>query len=113
MANLRAIQNHVIFQFEDETTRKDNFGKSLGQFCETTDWGFEVSIYDESAKKPRWATVISAGPKAYGVTENMRVLVESLKWTSSVKFQGELYWRTDMENILAVENIKQPSLTPF
>ena len=103
MASLRAIKNHVIFQFEDETTNRDNLGKSLGQFSETTDWGFEVSSYDESAKKHRWGTVISAGPLAYDIEVGMRVLVEPLCWTTGVKFQTEMFWRTTVEHIVAVD----------
>ncbi len=104
MQKLRAIKDHIIFQFEDMLIQRSNHGTERRQFGEKTDWGFEISSYAEGAKLPRWCVVTSVGP---AVKENVsvgdRVLVDSLKWTEGVPFAGETYWRTDEEHILLVE----------
>lgn len=106
MATLRAIRNHVIFQFNDSIVNRSLEGGNgttrPSRFSELTEWGFEVSNYDESAKLPRWGIVVSAGPKAYGIEPGNLILVEALKWTASTRFQAEDYWRTNMDNILLI-----------
>jgi len=106
MATLRAIKDHVIFQFNDSIISRSvtggNGSAKPSRFSEVTEWGFEISNYDDSTKKPRWGIVVSAGPKAYGITTGDLILIEALKWTSSCRFNSEDYWRTNMDNILLV-----------
>ncbi len=96
--SLRAIHNHILFQFIDKIS------ESKGQFEEgTTSNGIVLlSSHDESAKQPRWATIVSLGPDC---SEQLRVpgcevLIENLRWTPGVKYNGETYWRTDETQLL-------------
>lgn len=110
MAGLRAIHDHVLFQFEDAAERKTSHGQTRDQFKHQTDWGFEFSDFDESLNLCRWVKVIDVGKD---VTEEeiqpgARVLVEALKWTPGIEYQGEYYWRTSRDHVLAVD----PTVTP-
>lgn len=101
---LRAIKNHIIFHFEDEIVRKSDTGRDRTQFAESTEWGFEISNYDEGTKKPRWVTVLSIGPAVSEEIEvGSRILVEALAWTEAIKFEGVSYWRTDESKVMAVD----------
>ncbi len=101
---VKAIQNHIIFKFNDEIVRKSDTGRDRTQFAESTNWGFEISNYDEGTKKPRWVTVVSVGPRVIEDIEvGSQVLVEALKWTEAIKVDGEPHWRTDEDNVLAIK----------
>ena len=97
MAKIKAISNHIIFQFEDEMTKH----MGVRQFKDTTDWGFEIAISDESVQKPRWGKVIAIGPKCdKHIKPGSRILIDALKWTNDIQVDGESYWRTDSDNVL-------------
>lgn len=95
---LRPIRNHIVFQFIDEVDNK-------GQFVKTTKWGFVIpGHFDNSAKAPRWGTVVGVGPETKHCKVGQQVLINALKWTESAKFDGERIWRTDDTQIVAVRN---------
>lgn len=102
MTKLRPILNHIIFQFEDELVT----AKGRKQFASQTDWGFKViADFDNDVKSPRWVRVVSVGPKVSGeITEGSRILVEALQWTEGAKFEGQEYWMTNEDKVLAVED---------
>lgn len=92
-----AIRNHIIFEFLDNID-------SRNQFTETTGAGIHVvGHFDDSAKNARWAKVLATGPH---VDEqlcgpNCEILIENLKWTEGVNYNGKKYWRTDDRQVLA------------
>lgn len=93
---LRAIKNHIIFQFIDEVDTK-------GRFVEKTKWGLEIpGHFDNSAKSPRWANVTEVGPDVENVKVGQQVLINALKWTEGVKLEGVRFWRTDETQVAAV-----------
>lgn len=104
MATLKAIHEHIIFQFIGvEIVRKSNM-QNRTQFQETTDWGFQISSFDESLNIPRWAEVLAVGPEVSDeIKPGMVVLIDALKWTPGLEVDGETYWRTDEEHILAID----------
>lgn len=100
MAQLKAIRNHVIFQFEEEKTKH----MGISQFKESTDWGFEFATTRDGMETGRWVRVVAVGAEADpDIQPGMRVCVDKLKWTTEFKFEGEYYWRTDSDQILMVE----------
>lgn len=102
MATLRAIQNHIIFQFEERAKVQDG----VTQFVEERESGLEVVRHKDSVDSGRWGYIVSVGPRAAeeGFEPGQRVFIEPLKWTNAVKFEGEEYWRTDAEQILCVDD---------
>lgn len=102
---LRPIKNHIVFQFLDDMKRVGN----KAAFGETTDWGFEMSggqqSYDESAKRPRWGIVKYIGHEVdeEEIFPGLAILVEPLKWTKGFSFEGETFWRTDADQVMAVD----------
>lgn len=102
MSKLRAIYNHVVFQFEDELATS----KGVKQFKSETNWGFEIRAdFDHATKAPRWGIVVAVGPHVCDdIKEGMRILIEPLKWTEGVEHEGVSYWRTDDEHVLAVDD---------
>jgi len=106
MPHIRAIRNHIIFQFEDETVHASATGSdtSHGQFKETTDWGFEITSFDEGTKKARWVRVISVGKDVKSdIKQNSRILVEALAWTNKIVWKGIPMWRTDESKVYALD----------
>ena len=95
--NVRAIYNHILFQFLDRVDNK-------GQFEEAKSFGGIIlnSSHDESAKNARWAKIISLGPDC---SDELRVpgceiLIDNLRWTPGIKHDGEFLWRTDENQLL-------------
>jgi len=102
MVALRALRNGIVFQFE-ELTNKSN----KGQFKETSAGGIYLGeSFDESAKKARWCTVISVGDEVIdeGIVPGARILVDALKWTHGFTVEDEKFWKTDEDNVLAVDD---------
>lgn len=93
---IEAIQNHIVFKFIDKVT---NAGEFEGQ---TTEGGIDLlHSVDNSAKQDRWAKIISLGPEC---SDELRepgceVLIDNLKWTAGVEFNGSKVWRTDESHV--------------
>lgn len=105
MAQLKAIRNHIVFQFNDGFSNRD-----VKQFADKTDWGFEVVRHNDSMERPRWVTVISVGHECPDdIKPGMHVLLEPLKWTSAFDFEGQEYWRSDSDCVLAVDEDTIPA----
>jgi hypothetical protein len=101
MAQLNAILNHIIFQFEEDETKH----MGISQFKEATDWGFEFAATSEGMESARYVRVIAVGPDADpDIQPGMRVCVDKLMWTTDFEFEGESYWRTDSDQVLFVDN---------
>ena len=111
MSKLRAIKNHILFQFEDNIVRRsDGYSQTRSQFSETTDWGFEISSYDEGTKKPRWGVVTSVGPDVLAdIKVGSRILIEPLQWSEAIKYNNISYWRTDESKVMALDDNHNPS----
>ena len=100
MIQIKPIRNHIIFQFEEEKATYNG----TNQFKERTDWGFEFVHLTTSMEFARWVTVIAVGPEVPEyITPKMRVCVDKLKWTKGILIDGEMYWRTDSDQILLIE----------
>ncbi len=101
MVALRALRNGIVFQFEEAVT------SNKGQFTETTKSGIYLgSNFDESAKKSRWGIVTSVGNEVIdeGIVPGARIFIEALKWTKRFEVDGENFWKTDEDNVLAVDD---------
>ena len=103
--SLKAIRNHIIFQFEDEVSlgRGRMFGQ--GGFKETTNWGFELTFahhdHAEALTKARVAKIIAVGHEAardFKVGD--RILIEPTMWSTHFMYEDEPYWRTDSSKVI-------------
>ena len=94
MSTLRPIGDSIIFVFEDEA-------KDSG-FTNTTSAGIIYRSLQESTQAPRWAKVLSVGPKVETIEVGMTVLIEPLRWTEGVEFEGQKVWRTVEKEIIAI-----------
>ena len=100
MATLKAIRNHVIFQFEDEHQKH----MGIAQFKEKTDWGFEFAETNASMEVGRWVRITHVGHEVPDdIQPGMRVCVDKLCWTNAFEVDGENYWRTDSDSILLID----------
>jgi hypothetical protein len=105
MTQIKAIRNHVIFQFLDSFSNRD-----VKQFAEKTDWGFEVVRHNDSMERGRWVKVVAVGHEAdKEIQPGMHVLLEPLKWTQSFDIDGEEYWRSDSSHVLAIDEDTLPA----
>lgn len=93
---IRAIKNHIVFQFVDEVTLS-------GHFVRSHESGLILGThYDDSAKQHRWARVISAGPDCCDEIKQpgVEILIENLRWNEGAKLNGQKYWKTDENQLL-------------
>lgn len=100
MTKLRPLLSNIIFKFEDELASSNG----IKQFRETTSWGFDLRTnFDINVKSPRWGIVVAVGPDVKeDIKEGMSILIEALKWTEGVELEGQHYWMTNEDQILAV-----------
>lgn len=101
---LKPLGIRFTFKFVDKVVRKTDMDKTRTQFEETTESGFTISSYDEGAKQPRWVTVIDCGPDVTEFETGDKVLVEPLKWSEAIEFDGDTFWYSDETVVLAVED---------
>ena len=99
---LKPIRNHIVFQFENEKTKHMN----VNQFLETTDWGFNFVRSNEGVESPRWARVIAVGDECDAeIQPGSRICIDSLKWTLEFNVGSDVYWRTDSDQVLLIEQV--------
>lgn len=98
---LRAIRNHLIFQFVDEVRLKSG-EMNEGGFIETTDWGFRMSQNHQlDTTKAREAVVTHVGHEAADEFKvGDRILIEPTMWTTYFMDEGQPYWRTDATKVI-------------
>lgn len=96
MTTFTAIANNVIFQFHDRVNTKGEFEQA-----DTAGGISLISTADSSAKQPRWATVVAAGPTAK-VRTGDKILIPALRWTNFFEVGGTKFWKTDDGEIAAV-----------
>lgn len=94
--NLRCPKKRILFQFCQ--------GVAGGSFNNTTDWGFEVKKPTEDVHQPRWAKVVVIGKDVKAVRPAQFILVEPLMWTISFTHEGQKYWATSEEKLIAVSD---------
>ncbi len=95
--NIRAIRNHIVFQFLDNVTL-------AGVFDETKSTGGIVLPSDkhESAKSPRWAKIVCLGPECSDILrgDGCEILIDALRWSPGINYQDTNIWRTDEDQLL-------------
>jgi hypothetical protein len=106
MSHPRALYDGVIFQFEDKILLKDDTHKK--QFKDTTNWGFEMTSAENSMERPRWVIVVSVGEEVTTIKPGDRVLVTALKWTTAMSIDNIDYWKTDINQVLAIDDDHSP-----
>lgn len=107
MAKLKAIKNHIIFQFTDAKVKH----MGVNQFQEKTEGGLIYTSSDKSTSSPRWGKVVCAGPEVRcHLPEGTMILIENLKWTTEFSFGGKPYHRTDTDCLLGIDKEASPAL---
>jgi len=101
---LKPLGIRFTFKFVDKVVIRTDLEKRRTQFEETTEFGFTMSSYDESAKQPRWVIVENCGPDITEFKSGDKVLIESLKWSEAVEFDNDTFWYSDETVVMAVED---------
>lgn len=102
MSDIKPLKDSILFTFV-QTTRD-------GYFRVETDWGFKLSGSDYATDKARWGLVEKIGPMVKHVKVGDYVLIEPLKWTTAVEFEGKKFWRTAEPHILGVQEAKPEAI---
>lgn len=98
-SKIKPLANNVLFQFTDTV--------HSGMFYDVEKSGIIVGKNsDNSAKQPRWGTVLAVGPdvKPDEVAIGNKILIESLRWTEAYKVDGISYWFTRVNEIMCVQD---------
>ena len=100
---LLPLGKKFTFTFVDKVVVRTDMDRRRTQFEETTELGFTISSYDEGTKTPRWVIVMDVGPDVTEFKTGDKVLVDALKWSDALEFDGNNFWYSDEEQVLAVE----------
>jgi co-chaperonin GroES (HSP10) len=102
------INNNIIFTFVDRVNAKGEFER------EKTESGIYLqSSFDESAKSPRWVNVIAVGPECKTIKVGMQALLPNLRWTSNIKVDGQMVWRSDETQAVAYRETATADIKPL
>jgi co-chaperonin GroES (HSP10) len=103
--SLRPLGNGFLFTFLSDTAQ--------GRFIEKTRSGIIMTNqdYDLQAKYARWGRVLSAGDQVSAFKEGDLVLINFGKWTTSMTFEGQKYWRSDETQVIATGNDESVAYT--
>ena len=95
---LKAINDRIIFKFVQDTTGN--------MFHEKTKSGFIIiEKADKQLKTARWCQVYKIGKEvSEEIYPGLYILVENLMWTQHLLFEGEKFWTTTEEKVLAVSD---------
>ena len=93
---IKPIKNNFVFKFLDpnQDGRFINRTKSSIILTNKND--------EEQTSVPRWGEVISIGPDVSEFKPGEFVLVGAGRWSQFFKIDGEKYWKSDSEQVLAV-----------
>lgn len=93
--NIRPIQNHIIFEFVDETAG--------GVFTQKTKSGLIAVASMQDQKGPRWGKVLKVGPTVNeDIKEGEYILIEGGMWTTQQWLEdGTKIWKTDDTKVIA------------
>lgn len=106
--NITPIKNNIIFSFVDAVNSKGEFEKP------STESGIVLkSSFDDSAKSPRWVNVLAVGPECKDVKVGMQALLPNLRWTAHTKVEGQMVWKTDESEVVAVRPNDTTECTPL
>lgn len=95
---LHPLGSTVLFKFLDETRG------AQGSFSERTRSGLIIPTLQQTQKGERWGQVVAAGPEAADVAVGDYILIEPLMWTRNAELDGEKFWKTNTDKIMAVSN---------
>ena len=98
MTNFTPLRNNILFTFFDQVYSR--------QFLEKTESGIVIAgTFDEALNKGRWARVEMVGPDVPSdITIGAEVLIEPLKWTEKFQLNGKIYWQTNSDHIMAIND---------
>lgn len=90
------LRNGIFFIFEDDVNK--------GFFSEKTTFGFIIrNDPDTTMKRARWGRVIAVGHEVGDdINVGSEILIEPLKWTNDLQFEGQTFWKTDSDHVLAI-----------
>lgn len=92
MQNLSTIDDGILFKFLEDI--------SGGQFNNRTEWGLIIKDKVDDVKRPRWAKVLVTGPKVKNVSIGQYILIENLRWTNALEYNGEKFWKTNEREVI-------------
>jgi hypothetical protein len=93
---LKPLGKAFLFTFMSETAGGRFIEKNSGKIILTN------QSYDGMGTAPRWGLVVAVGDSVTMFNEGDIVLIESLKWTTEMKFGGSSYWKSDEDKVLAI-----------
>jgi hypothetical protein len=91
---LRAIGDSILFVFLDDVNEKG--------FTNKTETGIIFKSMSDSTSSARWGKVLATGPRVENIEVDMEVLIEPLRWTEGIEFNGHKVWRTIEKEIIAI-----------
>lgn len=95
---MKAISKQIIFTFFQDVSNR--------AFENSTDWGFVIRNPTEDVKIARWGKALSVGNLVTKVKEGDYILIEPLMWTPHYEYEGNRYWNTSEDKVVAVHKLE-------
>lgn len=96
MSTLRPTGTNFLFHFTNDTSSGRFIERSKGSIILTN------QDYDSQGKYARFGKVTAIGKDVKDFKVGDIVLIESLKWTKSMEFEGQKVWKSDEDKVLAI-----------
>lgn len=97
MTQIITEHKNIIFQFNEDTISN--------RFINKTSSGIIISAADQNQSGvARWAKVTHIGPEVDEVQVGDYILLEPGRWTSGFYVDDQRYWKTDIDQVLAVSD---------
>jgi len=93
---LRPLGKSFLFKFCSDTYGGKFVEKNSGLIVLTN------QDLDQQGKSARWGQVVAIGDRVEMFNVGEFVLIEALQWTTETKFEGEKYWRSDEDKVIAI-----------
>lgn len=101
---LRPLGSSILFVFLDNTSGKQ------GSFSERTRSGLIIPTLQTTQRGERWGKVIAVGQAAADVLPGDFILIEPLMWTMHGTVNGEKFWKTNTDKVMAVTNTESETV---
>jgi co-chaperonin GroES (HSP10) len=96
---LKPIRKNIIFQFCDPVGSINFIPQTKSGIILTDNHQYK------EAHTVKWGRLVSCGPEVSSeISESKYILIEPGKWTENFKLDGEKFWKTEEDFILAVTN---------
>jgi len=97
---LRPLASNILFVFLDRESKTNG----VAHLTKQTKSGIIIHGInnEEQSNTPRWAKVVAVGPDCLDVKNGDYILIDALRWTMGMEFEGHKIWKTAEKEVILI-----------